>query len=477
MNRREDPLRNMLAGVGRHLWIFRATTCWVVIGFVLIAHDFPRSTVLGVRAGLLIAVVLWAELIVFSLIRWDPDIEETLAWLLPRGDVLRWREWRVVTVERIEGYRVARDLGVVVPVGNESFARSAPFRRMPDCALEETEACVRLDAVQDRAGTLRAILERAEAYAPVVGSRPDWTRIERHQPDRVAVTWWKREPIDPLQKVQAYEEHWATGRNPAFWSPFEPVPIGVLEDQEPFRLQVFGRQTLLVGESGAGKASVLWSIMLGLSPWIAERTVKVYGIDLKGGVELAQGAALFHRIAYSHEAALQLLAEVSEELDGRLESLRVSGQRKWETPTVEAPLILLIIDEAGSLTYQAPTSKAAAEAEALLKRIASTGRSPGVSVIAALQDPRKQSLGARDMFTASIALRLSKAEVEMALSPWAYDEGALADRISVHQPGTGYLVNSETQEIERFRAFWVSDKLIRATAEAVSKQRVDDGGS
>ena len=68
------------------------------------------------------------------------------------------------------------------------------------------------------------------------------------------------------------------------------VPIGVQENGEPWRLPVRGTHVLIAGMTGAGKGSVLWSLLLGLGPEIRDGRVAVWAVDPKGGMELGPGS-------------------------------------------------------------------------------------------------------------------------------------------------------------------------------------------
>ena len=59
-------------------------------------------------------------------------------------------------------------------------------------------------------------------------------------------------------------------------------------------LPLRGRHTLVVGCSGSGKGSILWGIAAGLAPAVRADVARLWGIDLKRGVELGMGEGLFH---------------------------------------------------------------------------------------------------------------------------------------------------------------------------------------
>ena len=59
-----------------------------------------------------------------------------------------------------------------------------------------------------------------------------------------------------------------------------------------FRLRLHDRHVLVVGASGAGKASVFWSILAALAPLVRTGTVVLHGIDPKR-MELVFAPELF----------------------------------------------------------------------------------------------------------------------------------------------------------------------------------------
>jgi len=103
--------------------------------------------------------------------------------------------------------------------------------------------------------------------------------------------------------------------------------------------------------------------------------------------------------------------------------------------------------------------------------LTSQGRSVGVCVVGALQDPRKDVISLRNLFSTRIALRLDESDqVDMVLGDGARDRGALADEISpLPQVGArlGYVRLEASPDPVRVRAAYVTDTDIRAMAEAI----------
>lgn len=280
-----------------------------------------------------------------------------------------------------------------------------------------------------------------------------------------SVTWGP----DPLEETVTFE---SLGHIPASSNP-GCVLLGMAENGSPYELQVLGKHTLLVGASGSGKGSVIWSTLAGLSGRIADGTLVVYGIDLKGGVEFTQGRHLFTKIAHDTEDVEPLLEDMNTVLKDRLAHMRETGSRKHQA-TVEHPDVLLLIDEAAALTYSYD-SKQAKKIDGLIKVITTQGRAAGFSTLAAMQDPRKEAFSPRDTFTQTLALKFRTADdARLAIGASAYEQGAHCETIPASQPGTGYAITSaegsgETAGVTRFRAFYATDEFIHSLPAAAPR--------
>jgi S-DNA-T family DNA segregation ATPase FtsK/SpoIIIE len=188
------------------------------------------------------------------------------------------------------------------------------------------------------------------------------------------------------------------------------VRLGRCENGSAWTLRIAGRHTLTVGCSGAGKGSVFWGIAAGFGPAVKAGLVRLVAIDLKYGIEVSVGSALLAGVtAYMSDPALR--------------------KQAW----------------------------------ASLSRILTKGRAIGIVVAAFLQDPRKEVLPQRGLFTQTIALRLrSRDEVAMVLGEGLVDN-APAHRISPDTPGTGYVI-AEDGAAMRIRADYWTDAQIRVAA-------------
>lgn len=240
----------------------------------------------------------------------------------------------------------------------------------------------------------------------------------------------------------------------------DALPIGRKVDGGTWRLGLLGRHTLVVGASGSGKGSIFWGIAANLGPAVHAGLVKLWGIDLKRGLEVRVGEGLFHAVADNPTAAVATLKAVLRVIDER--GALMAGKSRLHQPSKGAPLHVVMIDEVAVLTAYADKDTKN-EASRLLSEILTQGRAFGVLVVACVQDPRKEAIGMRGLFTQVIALRLRSAEeVRMVLGEGMHDVAPAHD-ISIDAPGTAYVVNDDGTS-DKIRAAYWPDNLIRQVA-------------
>ena len=245
------------------------------------------------------------------------------------------------------------------------------------------------------------------------------------------------------------------------------VPIGRRVDGRPWEIAVPGGHTLIAGATGAGKDSITHSLLRGLAPAIAQGWVQPWGFDPKGGMELVFAREMFHRLFTTDAEAMAAgLEEIAATVKARAE--RLAGHTRDHVPTVAEPLILVVICELAALTALCER-KTAQRIERALGELLTMGRAPGCAVIASLQDPGKDVIRWRNLFTYRIALRLGEAiEVDMVLGEGARDRGALADQLDPNLPGVAYMRLDGRPDPIRVRAAYCTDTDIRTTAKAYS---------
>jgi DNA segregation ATPase FtsK/SpoIIIE, S-DNA-T family len=235
------------------------------------------------------------------------------------------------------------------------------------------------------------------------------------------------------------------------------VVIGRTETGKPLRLRLLGTHVLTVGVSGAGKGSLLWSLAWTLAPAIKAGRVKLFGIDPKGGMELGQAPEVFEQVVYDNGSrAVTLLEWLAQEVKRRAESYR--GRRRMWTPESGDPFLLLVVDELADVIAYQTDRNLRDRATRAVQAITSQGRAPGVCVLGLLQDPRKEIIAFRHLFSTRIAMRLDEpAQVDMVLGDGVRQRGAAAHEISEHTPGVAWVKEDGRREPVRARVFHITD--------------------
>lgn len=258
------------------------------------------------------------------------------------------------------------------------------------------------------------------------------------------------------------------------------LPVGVREDGETYRLRLLGTHVLVVGATGSGKGSVLWSTILQLVPAVCSGLVRIWALDPKGGMELAAGAAVFDRFVHGdtdtggelpqtskgfEEQFVEVLEDAVVVMRRRQNLLR--GKTRLHTPTAAEPFLVVLVDELAALTGYVSDRDCKRRIGNALGLLLSQGRAVGVTVVAAVQDPRKETIPARDLFPTRIGLRLNEAEqCHLVLGPGARDRGARCDTIPDTLPGVGYVQVDGVAEPVRVRFAHVTDDHIRTALHA-----------
>jgi DNA segregation ATPase FtsK/SpoIIIE, S-DNA-T family len=246
------------------------------------------------------------------------------------------------------------------------------------------------------------------------------------------------------------------------------LPVGRREDGQVWVVRVHGTHVLIAGATGAGKASLLWSLIRAMLPAMLVGLVRVWAADPKL-MELAYGRAIFDRFgryAATPEAIVAMLEDAVAGMQAR--AAIFAGKHREHTPTIEHPFTVIVVDEVAFLTAYLSDRAIRDRIKAALATLTTQGRAVGYAVIAALQDPRKEVMSIRNLFPDRIAMRLDEPEqVDMVLGDGARDRGAAADLIST-DPATGagvaYVRLATDPDPVRVRAAWVTDADIRAMA-------------
>ncbi len=191
--------------------------------------------------------------------------------------------------------------------------------------------------------------------------------------------------------------------------------------------------------------------------------MRVWACDPKR-MELSFGRDLFARYADQATAMVELLEAAVAEMHKRAADF--GGKTRTFTVSRAFPFLVVVIDELAFLTAYQPERDLRKRAEAAIATLTSQGRSVGVCVVGALQDPRKDVINLRNLFPTRIAMRLDESDqVDMVLGDGARDRGALADQISpLPEVGAGvaYVRLEASPDPVRARAGHVTDTDIHA---------------
>lgn len=244
------------------------------------------------------------------------------------------------------------------------------------------------------------------------------------------------------------------------------LPVAVSESGDVVSLQQ--AHVLVVGATGSGKGSALWAVVRAVRPAASANLVRYVGLDSKAS-EVRQAEKLFCETAYSVEDHARVLADLAALIARRGE---MHTGREF-LPTREEPLVMVLIDEITSLTSIFKDAKERNAALADLRVVLSLGRSRGVLVVGAGQDPTKEAMPLRSLFPQMVALRLRDAtETRVALGEGAQEAGARPHEIEVASrsnayatAGIGY-VRDETGQLQRVRFPYASDADLAALVDA-----------
>ena len=251
------------------------------------------------------------------------------------------------------------------------------------------------------------------------------------------------------------------------------LPVGRREDGLPWLVKLHGTHVLVAGATGAGKASLLWGLIRAMLPAMRAGLVRVLAADPKL-MELAYGRVIFDTYGQYAADPASIVAMLEDAVaDMQARAAQFAGHQRDHTPTRQHPFTVVLVDEVAFLTAYQPDRKLRERVVNALATLTTQGRAVGYSVVAALQDPRKDVLAIRNLFPDRIAMRLDEPEqVDMVLGDGARDRGAACELIST-DPAVGAGVAFVRLEADpdpvRVRAGWVSDTDIHAMAYQIAE--------
>ncbi|WP_275408805.1 FtsK/SpoIIIE domain-containing protein, partial [Actinocatenispora rupis] len=295
--------------------------------------------------------------------------------------------------------------GVVIPSIQQIEALPASDRLLVDVPVGMT-----VEAIRQRAGELANAARARSCRVTEVADTPGMAWVELQHKDIL------RSTVAALPIPRSAD---GVGMVPV---DLGQVPVGIREDGSGWAIPVKGRHILIAGRSRSGKGSVLWSLLRYLAPAIRAGVVKVTGLDPKGGMELSMGRPLFTRYEADNPAAMaDLLEAEADHMDAVAKEL--AGNVRKFSPSMTHPLHLVVVDELANLTAYA-SMEVRRRVELALGRLLTKGAAVGWVVIGCTQEPNKDIIPMRGLFTYRIALGLdTPSQVDMVLGEGMRDKG------------------------------------------------------
>ncbi|MET8151796.1 FtsK/SpoIIIE domain-containing protein [Actinoplanes sp. NPDC049668] len=301
------------------------------------------------------------------------------------------------------------------------------------------------------------VVARVPSIESALGTRPGAVRVEQ-DPAHAGRCTMRVLAVDP----HAGAIPWP---GPTARSLADPIELGVFEDATRVRVPLLRRHALIGGTTDSGKSGVLNVVLGNLA---ACTDVVLWGIDLKGGMELRPWASCLARLATTPEEATRLLADAVAVLDARAHASGRDNTRVWD-PTPNTPALVIVIDEYAELADTAPAAVAHAES------VARRGRALAVDLLAATQRPTQKAMGGgalRSQMSVRVCLRVrERRDVDLIL-----DKGMLAAGWHAHTldaPGKFYVLADGHNQPRRARAYLVTDDHVRETAARYANDRPD----
>jgi S-DNA-T family DNA segregation ATPase FtsK/SpoIIIE len=228
----------------------------------------------------------------------------------------------------------------------------------------------------------------------------------------------------------------------------KPIDIGLSEDGRPVRVLLLRRNVLIGGIMGAGKSGILNLVIANLA---ACRDVILWGVDLKGGMELQPWAGCFEKLAVTPQQATDVFRQAVRRLNDRTTRMAAQGKRLWE-PTPADPALIIIVDEWAELP------DAALKYADTLGRL---GRAVALNLVAATQRPTQAAMGKNTAIRSQMDTRLCLRVREPRDTDLILGQGMLSSGWHAHnltKPGEFLLSDPEHTTPGRNRAYLLTDK-------------------
>ncbi|MDG4790241.1 FtsK/SpoIIIE domain-containing protein [Micromonospora sp. WMMD1102] len=253
---------------------------------------------------------------------------------------------------------------------------------------------------------------------------------------------------------------------------FDPVFLGIDEFGQPVYLPMMYRNILIGGEPGAGKSSLLNTIVGHAALSTDVRLCLLDGKQVELGL-WKDAADVFVGPNIGH--AIRTLIRVQRVMDNRYTFL-LSRRRRKVGPNDLFGQILVAVDEIAYFSATAGDDKTQKLFAALLRDIVARGRAVGIIVAAATQRPSSDIIppSLRDLFAWRFAGRCTNdVSSDIVLGHGWYARGFSANSIDPDNQGEGFLI-AEGGMPNRVKAAYMTDMdIIRVADYATWTRRRD----
>ena len=240
---------------------------------------------------------------------------------------------------------------------------------------------------------------------------------------------------------------------------YDPILFGIDEDGRRVEVTLIYRNLLIGGEPGAGKSSLL-NTVIARAALCADCQLWLFDgkrVELGLWRKVAQ-VFVGNDITY----ALDRLRALQREMDARYAQLDAALRRKIDRID-GLPVILCAIDELAYFSVTIGSKDQQEEFKTLVRDLVARGRAAGIIVVAATQRPSADIIptSLRDLFGYRVAFRCttdSSSDIILSVG-WAH-EGHSAKDIAPEQLGVALLL-AEGGIPRRIKAAYLTDQQIR----------------
>lgn len=312
--------------------------------------------------------------------------------------------------------------------------------------------------------TVGEILEKRERIEGALDLPTGTLRMERNGRDSNSVTF-KAFVTDPHAEgieweipVEESGGEWFVAEVDAC----DPITLGHREDGVLKTMTLtdskeYGsRSVMLAGAKGSGKSGLV-NVIVGTRACC--RNAVVWGIDLKGGMELGPWRNTMDWCVTSFDESIELLEALEAVVNARAKYCAdVLNVRRWPM-TPEFPVLTVVVDECHS--FNGAMNRKQLE---MLERVIQKGRAVGVEIIEATQYPTLLAFGSnlvREQLDQRFCFRMQGEDGEYFVFGTRRDGKVGANMIAQSRPGTCYYQDAETIDRMPIRIQYVSDETVR----------------